>query len=92
MESLGALAMVTAVTWPLIGGILTGLVIGLVRKHDVLSTLFDAVAGGIVGYALVMAAMQTPLGHLPALATVAVTLGLPIVGGFIGVWLKNRFA
>jgi hypothetical protein len=48
--------------------------------------------GGVIGFALVMAAMQTPIGSLPAALTAAITLGLPIVGGLIGVGLRSRFA
>ncbi len=92
MESLGALMMVTALARPLIGGAVTGIVLGLTRGHGLVGILVDAIAGGLVGYALVMLAMLTPLGSLPALITIIITVGLPIIGGFIGVELKSRFA
>lgn len=92
MESLGALMMVTALAWPLIGGAVTGIVLGLTRGHSLGGILIDAIAGGLFGYALVMLAIMTPIGSLPALITMIITVGLPIIGGFIGVELKNRFA
>jgi hypothetical protein len=92
MESLGAIMMVTALAWPIIGGAVTGFVLGLTRGHSFGGSLIDAVAGGLVGYALVMLAMMTPIGSLPALLTMIITVGLPVIGGFIGVELKSRFA
>ncbi|MBA4132040.1 MAG: hypothetical protein C0519_11515 [Hyphomicrobium sp.] len=93
MESLGALMMVLALTWPIAGGAITGLILGLIRGHGLVGTLLNALAGGLIGFALVMAAMLIPgLGELPQALVLAITLGLPIIGGFLGVALKSRFA
>jgi hypothetical protein len=64
-ETLGAIMIVTALASPLIGGAVTGLIIGLVRGHGLVGTLITAIAGGIAGYLLVLAAMLTPLDGLP---------------------------
>ena len=93
MDSLATLMMVLALSWPIAGGAITGLILGLARRHGLVGTLLDGLAGGLIGYALVMAAMLVPgLGELPQALVLAVTLGLPVIGGFLGVALKSRFA
>lgn len=93
MDSLATLMMVLALSWPIAGGAITGFILGLVRGQGLGGALLCAVLGGVIGYAAMMAAMLTPgLAQLPDAVTLAISIGLPILGGILGVALKSRFA
>ena len=91
MESLGAIMMITALAWPIIGGGLVGLIGGIVKGHGLVGTLVDAILGAIAGYALVMAFMVlSQKVTVPESALLPLSLGLPVLGGLIGLWIKGR--
>lgn len=93
MESLGAFMMVAAMMWPIAGGAVIGLIGGLLRGHGLVGAVIDAVLGGIVGYGLIMAFMVlSPKLALPDALTVPLTLGLPVLGGLIGLGIGGRFS
>lgn len=92
MESLGALMMVIALSWPIAGGAIVGLIGGILRGHGLVGTIIDIVAGAILGYALVMGFMIAAQNvQLPDPASLVLTLGLPLVGGLIGLAIGGRF-
>ena len=89
----GAIMMVLALSWPIVGGALVGFVGGLIKRHSLVGTLIDTVLGGVIGFALTMGfiAVAPKVAILDKLA-VPIALGIPIIGGLLGLWLKGRFA
>ena len=85
-----ALMMITALAWPIIGGALVGLVTGIMRKRGLFGTIINTVVPGLVGFALTMAFVQFGSKLLPNELSLPAILALPVVGGFIGLWLKGR--
>lgn len=86
-----AIMMVTALAWPAIGGALVGLIGGVVKGHGFVGTIVDIILGAVVGYLLTIAFMVLAGGAVPEQFGLALSLGLPVLGGFLALWLKGRF-
>ncbi len=84
-----AFMMVTALAWPIIVGAFTGFICGLLRRHGLVGTIVDIIAGGAVGYGLSLLVMLLG-GGIPPSLSLPISLGTPVVGGLIGVWLKGK--
>lgn len=93
MEAFGAIMMVVALAWPIVGGAVTCFVGGLMCRHGLVSLLIDTLVGAAFGFAVTFAFLVwgSQLA-LPDQANLAVTLGLPIVGGLLGLWVKGKFS
>lgn len=93
MEAFGAIMMVVALVWPIVGGAVTGFVGGLICRHGLVSLVIDTLVGAAFGFAVTLAflAWGSHL-ELPNQVNVALTLGLPIVGGLLGLWVKGKLS
>ncbi len=87
-----AVMMITALAWPLIGGALAGLIGGIVMRHGVLGTLIDVVLGAAAGFGLTLGIFELGIGRFAShQVTQALTLGLPVAGGLLVLWLRRSF-
>lgn len=92
MQDLGAIMMITALAWPIIGGALVGLFGGLLKGRGLVGSLVSAVLGAAAGWALIMAFMLlSEKAPVPDVLMMPLTLGLPIVGGLMGLAIAGRF-
>ena len=93
MDGLGTIMMITALAWPLIGGAIVGLIGGIVKGHGLVGTLIDAVLGAIAGYLLtvVFVALSGSVA-IPDQLGLALSLGLPVIGGLLAFVIKGRFS
>lgn len=92
MEDLGAIAMVTALMWPMVGGAVTGLIGGVVKRFGLVGTLITAIVGSALGYGFILALIRlSDNATLPDAVGLALTVGLPILAGLIAICLVGRF-
>lgn len=85
-----AFMMITALAWPMIGGAVVGLITGIVKGHGLVGTVIDIIAAGLVGFLLTMAFVAVSGSiKIPDELSLPLSLGLPVLGGSIGLWLKG---
>lgn len=85
-----AIMMITALAWPIIGGVVVGLITGIVKGHGLVGTLIDMLVGGIAGYALTIGFMLlSEKIKIPDAMSLPLSLGVPVAGALIGLWLKG---
>lgn len=93
MEAFGAMLMIVALAWPIVGGAVTGLIGGLVCRHGALSLVIDTLVGAAFGFALTFCFIVWGAKlELPNQAGLAITIALPIIGALVGLWVKGKFS
>lgn len=92
MGDLGAIMMITALAWPIIGGAIVGLVGGLLKGRGLVGSLIAAVLGGVFGWALILVFMLvSEKAPVPEALMMPLTLGLPVLGGLVALATAGRF-